>query len=95
MILLPSTKLLFYLFFFNKIQAYFLFQFEKPVLDVVLGLLDKGELADSARNNVSSIIRCLSALVSSISVLSQFTVMCLSIGTPKNNKFSICSKMEN
>ena len=23
---------------------------------------------------------------------SQYTVMCLSIGTPKNNKFSICSK---
>ena len=23
------------------------------------------------------------------------TLMCLSIGTPKNNKFSICSKMEN
>ena len=27
-----------------------------------------------------------------VSVGSDCTVMCLSIGTPKNNKFSICSK---
>lgn len=41
-------------------------QFETPVLDTALLLLDKGELADSARNSVSSIIRCLSALTNSM-----------------------------
>lgn len=40
-----------------------LFQFEKPVLEVALSLLDKGELAADGRSSVVSVIRCLSALV--------------------------------
>ncbi|XP_052817251.1 protein-glutamine gamma-glutamyltransferase K-like [Mya arenaria] len=40
-------------------------QFESPVLEVALTLLDKGELADSGRSSVISVIRCLSALTNS------------------------------
>ena len=37
---------------------------------------------------------CLISLQLALSVygMAAITVMCLSIGTPKNNKFSICSK---
>ncbi|XP_045194210.2 protein-glutamine gamma-glutamyltransferase 4-like [Mercenaria mercenaria] len=41
-------------------------QFESPVLEVALGLLDKGELADTGRSSVISVIRCLSALTNSM-----------------------------
>ncbi|KAH3778779.1 protein-glutamine gamma-glutamyltransferase 4-like isoform X2 [Dreissena polymorpha] len=50
----------------NRARPWNFGQFETPVLDVALGLLDKGELADTGRNSAVSIIRCLSALVNSM-----------------------------
>lgn len=41
-------------------------QFDEPVLDAVLYLLDKAELADQARNSPVSIVRTISAFVNSL-----------------------------
>ena len=59
---------------------------------MTLGLLDKGELADSARNNVSSIIRCLSALVSTRIGLAPRLLDFFSCSTQLSMKFKQGSK---